>query len=305
VPELPEVEVVRAGLAPAITGATVASVTVFDERSLRRHPGPAEDFVDRLVGRSFTGAVRRGKFLWLPLACPGSSRFDPPGEAVVMHLGMSGQLLLRDRQTDDALTRVRIELNHPELGPLRLNFADQRIFGSMSIDELVPTGDGKAAGLGSDEPLIPTQVSHIARDPLDPAFGERLFLDRLAKRNTGIKRALLDQSLISGVGNIYADEALWAAKVHYDQPTSALTRPRARKVLAEVRAVLEKALGEGGTSFDAQYVNVNGASGYFSHSLNAYGRQGLPCPRCGRPIVREQFMNRGSHFCAFCQRIRP
>ena len=115
---------------------------------------------------------------------------------------------------------------------------------------------------------------------------------------------MLDQTLISGIGNIYADEALWAAKVHYDQPTATLSRPRAKLLLAEVRHVLEKALGEGGTSFDAQYKNVNGQSGYFEHSLNAYGRQGEPCPRCGRPIVREQFMNRGSHFCAFCQRVR-
>lgn len=294
-PELPEVEVVRAGLEPAVTGATVASVTVFDERSLRRHPGPAEDFIDRLVGRTFSGAVRRGKFLWLPMSAT---------QALVVHLGMSGQVLLRDTETDDALTRIRIDLTHPEHGDLRLNFVDQRIFGSMSIDDLEPTSDGEPAGLGSDAPIIPSQVAHIARDPLDPAFDEKLFLDRLAKRNTGLKRALLDQSLISGIGNIYADEALWAAKVHYDQPTNTLSRPRARKVLAEVRAVLAKALAEGGTSFDAQYVNVNGASGYFSHSLNAYGRQGFPCPRCGRPIVREQFMNRGSHFCSFCQRIR-
>lgn len=321
-PELPEVEVVRAGLEPAVTNATVASVTVFDERSLRRHAGPAEDFIDRLVGRTFSGAVRRGKFLWLPMSVPepvsvpelveGASVLRPStssgneeaAHALVVHLGMSGQVLLRDTETDDALTRIRINLAHPEHGDLRLNFVDQRIFGSMSIDDLEPTSDGRPAGLGSDAPFIPSQVAHIARDPLDPAFDEKLFLDRLAKRNTGLKRALLDQSLISGIGNIYADEALWAAKVHYDQPTSTLSRPRARKVLAEVRAVLSKALVEGGTSFDAQYVNVNGASGYFSHSLNAYGRQGFPCPRCGRPIVREQFMNRGSHFCSFCQRIR-
>ena len=146
-------------------------------------------------------------------------------------------------------------------------------------------------------------MSHIARDPLDPQFDDALFLRRLAARRTGIKRALLDQSLVSGIGNIYADEALWAAKVHYDQPTDRLSRSRAMRLLAEVRAVLIKALAEGGTSFDAQYVNVNGASGYFSHSLNAYGQQGKPCPRCGRPIVREQFMNRGSHFCRFCQRV--
>jgi formamidopyrimidine-DNA glycosylase len=167
----------------------------------------------------------------------------------------------------------------------------------MALDGLVESGD--VAG-----DLVPSQVRHIARDPMDPNFNDALFFARLAKRNTGIKRALLDQTLISGVGNIYADEALWASRIHYDQPTGALSRPRAKTLLAEVRLVLGKALAEGGTSFDAQYLNVNGESGYFSHSLNAYGQQGEPCPRCGRMIVREQFMNRGSHFCPYCQRVR-
>lgn len=349
-PELPEVEVVRAGLEPAVTGATVRSVTVFDGRSLRRHDGPSEDFVDRLTGRAITGAVRRGKFLWLPLsarpdpaalaaataaaaaaaaaavaAAPKtqeirhetapsrphaavgeeSPAFSVGAEALVVHLGMSGQVLLRDvGQPDDALLRIRLDLDHDRLGPLRVDFVDQRIFGSMAIDDLVRTPDGRPGGFGDEAALVPRQVSHIARDPLDPAFSDAQFFAALAKRKTGIKRALLDQALISGVGNIYADESLWAARIHYDQPTATLSRTRARTLLAEVRLVLGKALAEGGTSFDAQYVNVNGASGYFSHSLNAYGRQGEECPRCGRPIVRESFMNRNSHLCAFCQRLR-
>jgi formamidopyrimidine-DNA glycosylase len=267
VPELPEVEVVRAGLEPAVVGAVVTSVAVLDERSLKRHDGPAEDFIARLTGRTFLAPRRRGKFLWIPLA------------------------------PADPLTRIRIEIAHPDHGLLRVAFVDQRIFGSMAIDQLVETPD--VAG-----DTVPTQVAHIARDPLDPAFDDRRFLASLARRNTGIKRALLDQTLISGVGNIYADESLWAARVHYDQPTSTLSRARATTLLAEVRLVLGRALAEGGTSFDAQYVNVNGASGYFSHSLNAYGQQGRGCPRCGRTIVRERFMNRGSHLCTFCQRIR-
>lgn len=287
-PELPEVEVVRAGLEPAVTGATVSSVVVFDTRSLRRHDGPAEDFVDRLTDRELGVPERRGKFLWIPL--------DGGDQALVTHLGMSGQVLLRDRGTDDARTRIRIDLDAP-LGPLRLNFVDQRIFGSMAIDTLVPTSD-------HPEQLVPTAVAHIARDPLDPRFDDARFLDTLARRRTTIKRALLDQTLISGIGNIYADESLWAAKVHYDQPTGTLSRPRARRLLAEVRLVLGRALTEGGTSFDAQYLNVNGQSGYFSRSLAAYGRQGEPCPRCGRPVVRESFMNRGSHFCPHCQKVR-
>ena len=190
-----------------------------------------------------------------------------------------------------------VALEHPRHGRVRVDFVDQRIFGSMAIDELVETADVPGE-------TVPSQVAHIARDPLDPRFDDAKFFASLARRNTGIKRALLDQTLISGVGNIYADEALWAARIHYDQPTGSLSRPRAKTLLAEVRLVLGKALAEGGTSFDAQYLNVNGESGYFSHSLNAYGQQGLPCPRCGRPIVREQFMNRGSHFCPWCQRVR-
>ena len=313
-PELPEVEVVRAGLEPAVTGATVTRVEVLDERSLRRHDGPAEDFVQRLTGATLGVPERRGKFLWVPVVSPelpppsagnaGAGQLesaDSPEkthEALVIHLGMSGQVLLREQAAErDRLTRVVLEVRHPEHGQLRIDFVDQRIFGSMALDRLVPTPD-------DPEQRVPSQVAHIARDPMDPRFDDRAFLTALARKQTTIKRALLDQTLISGVGNIYADESLWAARVHYDQPTATLSRARATTLLAEVRVVLGQALAEGGTSFDAQYVNVNGASGYFSHSLNAYGKQGEPCPRCGRPIVRESFMNRGSHFCAFCQRVR-
>ena len=296
-PELPEVEVVRSGLEPAVTGATITSVTVHDNRSLRRHLGPPETFAEALVGRTFRSAVRRGKFLWLPL--------EGEPSALVTHLGMSGQVLLRAADApDDRLLRIRIGLDSPEHGPLAVAFVDQRIFGSMSINPLIPTLDGKAAGLGDDSPLIPIQVAHIARDPLDPAFDERRFFAALGRKNSGIKRALLDQTLISGIGNIYADESLWAAKIHFDQPANELSRAKSKLLLAEIRLVLNKALAEGGTSFDAQYVNVNGASGYFSHSLNAYGQHGKACARCGRPIARESFMNRNSHYCPFCQRIR-
>jgi formamidopyrimidine-DNA glycosylase len=289
-PELPEVEVVRHGLEPAVTGATVTRVEVLDSRSLRRHEGPAEDFVDRLTGARFLVPQRRGKFLWIPI--------DGAAEALVVHLGMSGQVLLRDPGAErDRLTRIVLDVDRPGHGPVRVDFVDQRIFGSMALDVLVPARD-------HPEQLVPSQVSHIARDPVDPLFDDALFLRRLAAKDTGIKRALLDQTLVSGIGNIYADEALWAARIHYDQPTRALSRPRAKTLLAEVRLVLGRALVEGGTSFSSTYVNVNGASGYFSHSLNAYGQHGTPCPRCGRPIVREDFMNRGSHFCPFCQRIR-
>ncbi|HEV7811396.1 MAG TPA: bifunctional DNA-formamidopyrimidine glycosylase/DNA-(apurinic or apyrimidinic site) lyase [Leifsonia sp.] len=301
-PELPEVEVVRAGLAPAVTGATVLGVEVFEPRSLRRHDPLAGVFEALVVGRVMATPVRRGKFLWIPL--------DGTREAIVAHLGMSGQILVREPgAVENGLLRIRLHIETSPSAPggrreLWVHFVDQRIFGSMAVDALVPTADGAAGGFGTDEPLLPTQVSHIARDPLDPAFDVAGFARVLGRKKTGIKRALLDQTLISGIGNIYADEALWAAKLHYAQPTGSLSRARIRTLLNEVRLVLAKALAEGGTSFDAQYVNVNGASGYFSHSLNVYGQEGKPCPRCGTPIVREQFMNRSSHFCPHCQRLR-
>ncbi|UIP58912.1 bifunctional DNA-formamidopyrimidine glycosylase/DNA-(apurinic or apyrimidinic site) lyase [Agromyces marinus] len=301
-PELPEVEVVRAGLAPAVTGAHVAGVEVLDARSLKRHDAASGDFEALLTGERIEAAVRRGKFLWMPLT---------GGAALVGHLGMSGQLLLRtsDHPGDDRHARIRLHLEHPEHGELRVDFVDQRIFGSMAIDRLVPTADGRVAGYSADVTgrwarSIPSQVAHIARDPLDPAFDDDTFAAALARRATGIKRVLLDQGVMSGIGNIYADEALWAVRMHGEQPASSLGRRRVRELQAAVREVLRKALAEGGTSFDAQYVNVNGASGYFAHSLNAYGRTGSPCPRCGTPIVREAFMNRSSHRCPRCQRMR-
>ncbi|HRP99408.1 MAG TPA: bifunctional DNA-formamidopyrimidine glycosylase/DNA-(apurinic or apyrimidinic site) lyase [Terrimesophilobacter sp.] len=288
-PELPEVEVVRLGIAASVTGATVTAVDVTEPRSLRRHPGPPEDFIARLEGSVLAAPERRGKFLWLPLE-------GGTPEALVVHLGMSGQVLLREAGVADARTRIRIDVEGAA-GRFRLNFVDQRIFGSMAIDELAVTADAPGG-------LVPASVAHIARDPLDPRFDERRFFTRLATKRTGIKRALLDQTLMSGVGNIYADEALWIARIHYDQPADTLSRAKAKALLVAVRGVFAKALAEGGTSFDAQYVNVNGESGYFAHSLNAYGQHGKPCPRCGTAMVRESWMNRNSHFCPRCQRLR-
>ncbi|UPL17855.1 bifunctional DNA-formamidopyrimidine glycosylase/DNA-(apurinic or apyrimidinic site) lyase [Microbacterium aurugineum] len=286
-PELPEVEVVRAGLAPAAVGSLITSVSVFDERALTRHSAGAEDFVARLERRRFAAASRRGKFLWLPL--------DDDDSALIAHLGMSGQMLLRAPEaTAERHERVRIGIEHPEHGELAIVFADQRTFGSLAVDALVDDGGSR----------IPTQVVHIARDPLDSRFDDDAFRAALARRGSAIKRVLLDQGVVSGIGNIYADESLWAARIHPETPAARLSTPSVRRLLAEVRSVLEKALAEGGTSFDAQYVNVNGQAGYFAHSLNAYGRQGEPCARCGTSIRRVSFMNRSSHFCPSCQRRR-
>ncbi len=283
-PELPEVEVVRAGLEPAMVGASIVSVTVFDPRSLKRHDARRGDFVGMLTGARVVSAQRRGKFMWFEL---------DSGDALVTHLGMSGQVLLRsaDAPTDRHL-RIQFVVRRAGASDVLVNFVDQRIFGSMAVDELVEVNGRR----------VPSQVAHIAPDPLEPTFDDDAFISRLRKKNTGVKRALLDQTLISGVGNIYADESLWASEIHFNKPGVKLSRAEAVTLLAEVRAVLNKALGEGGTSFDAQYLNVNGEAGYFAHSLNAYGQQGKPCPRCGTAITRVSFMNRGSHFCPTCQR---
>ena len=316
-PELPEVEVVRAGLEPAVTGARVLHVDVVDDRALTRHDGPAEDFAERLTGRTIAAAVRRGKFMWFPLVSDGSDGGARP-EALVAHLGMSGQILLGRGREAAKHRRILIDVQpggtardgSPEV-PVELEFVDQRTFGSMAIDTMVPTIDGAPAGsagaVDSREPdavwrrAIPTQVSHIARDPLDPAFDDDRFVAMTRKRSSGIKRVLLDQGVVSGIGNIYADESLWAAKLHFDRPADRLPRADLHRLLAEVRSVLGRALEDGGTSFDAQYVNVNGQSGYFSQRLAVYGQQGKPCPRCGTTVVREAFMNRSSHRCPVCQ----
>ncbi len=288
-PELPEVETVRAGLQRWVAGRTVASVEIRHPRSVRRHlPGPA-DLAERLVGARVEAACRRGKYLWLPL----SKGADGPAECLIAHLGMSGQLLVQPPGSpDEKHLHVRIGFTD---GGRELRFVDQRTFGGVLLDALVPAPDG----VGD---TVPAQVAHIARDPIDPAFDDALFRLRLRRRDSAIKRALLDQTLVSGIGNIYADESLWRAGLHGERQATTLTRAQATDLLGHVRDVLGEALKVGGTSFDALYVNVNGQSGYFDRSLNVYGREGEPCPRCGAPIRRAAFMNRSSFFCPACQR---
>jgi formamidopyrimidine-DNA glycosylase len=315
-PELPEVEVVRRGLVSWVRGRTITSVDVQDPRSLRRHALGPEDFAGNLEGARVLDVVRRGKFLWMPLAdTPGdpAPQNRAPGEtapavALMAHLGMSGQLLMQDaRVPDEKHLKVRLRLSAAGDMPEQLRFVDQRIFGGLFLTSLIPTDDGGPGGLAETPlPLIAEEASHIARDPLDPHFSFDAFYRRLRARRTGLKRALLDQGLVSGIGNIYADEALWKAQLHYARPTDTLRRAEALRVLDAARDVMTDALAAGGTSFDSLYVNVNGASGYFERSLNAYGREGLPCRRCaaaGRVsrLLREQFMNRSSYTCPVCQ----
>jgi len=300
VPELPEVEVVRRGVETHVVGRTVARAVVHHPRAVRRHQPGAADLTSRLAGRQVTAARRRGKYLWLDLndrplgpSAPSAGP-EPAAEALVVHLGMSGQLLV---QPEDAPgeKHLRVSLTFADGDP-QLRFVDQRTFGGMALEALVPSADDP---WGHD--TVPASVAHIARDPLDPAYDVERVVTRLRGRRTELKRALLDQTVVSGIGNIYADEALWRARLNGRRPTETLTRPAARRVLACAAEVMTEALGQGGTSFDALYVNVNGASGYFDRSLAAYGQAGRPCPRCGTPIRREAFMNRSSFFCPHCQ----
>lgn len=279
-PELPEVEVVRAGLERHVVDSTIESVEVLHPRPVRRDHRGSTGFVAALAGQRISAVRRRGKYFWLALA---------NGDALLGHLGMSGQMLLHEPGApDERHLRVRFGLRTPAGTPLEMRFVDQRMFGGLVV----------SAG-GAD---LPTEIAHIARDPIDPEFDDDEFVRRARRRTSAIKRLLLDQGLISGVGNIYADEALWRARLHGERPGDRLTGPVLRGLLGHVRDVMGEALAQGGTSFDALYVNVNGESGYFDRSLDAYGQEGEPCRRCGTPIRRVAFMNRSSFFCPRCQR---
>jgi formamidopyrimidine-DNA glycosylase len=279
-PELPEVETVRRGLAAWVVGRKLAAVQVRHPRAVRRHPAGATDFAAALAGLTVAGVRRRGKYLWLPLEYA-----DGPADALLCHLGMSGQLLLRRAGTPDE-THLRVRFEFADGDP-QLRFVDQRTFGGMALS------------VGGAE--LPAEIAHIARDPMDELFDDERFVAALRRRRVAVKTALLDQSLISGVGNIYADEALWRAGLHGRRRCDRLTRPAVRRLLAHVRDVLAEAIRAGGTSFDALYVNVNGDSGWFDRSLNVYGREGRPCRRCGAAIRREPYANRSSYSCPRCQ----
>ena len=279
-PELPEVEVVRAGLERHVVGATVEAVEVLHPRPVRRDLRGTTGFAAAVVGQRIEAVRRRGKYFWLALA---------NGDALLGHLGMSGQMLLHEPGAlDERHLRVRFGLRTAEGRPLEMRFVDQRMFGGLAV----------SAG-GAE---LPSEIVHIARDPIDPEFDDDEFVRRARRRTFAVKRLLLDQGLVSGVGNIYADEALWRAKLHGERSGDRLTGPALRGLLGHVRDVMGAALAQGGTSFDALYVNVNGESGYFDRSLDAYGREGEPCRRCGTPIRRVAFMNRSSFFCPTCQR---
>jgi formamidopyrimidine-DNA glycosylase len=290
-PELPEVEVVRRGLAKHVVGRRIRSASLTGQRVARRHVAGPVDLADRLRDNLVRAAERRGKYLWLTLEPP-----DEHLQALIIHLGMSGQLLV------EPATAPREKHLHATVdfdNDPQLRFVDQRTFGGMALADLVPDVTGAAR---TPRPYgVPATITHIAPDPLEDAFDQQAVVRRMKARHSGIKRALLDQGLVSGIGNIYADEALWRAPVHGEREASLLTKPTLSRVLDHARQVMTEALAAGGTSFDALYVDVNGASGYFSRRLDVYGREGEPCERCGTPLRREQFMNRSSYSCPRCQ----
>lgn len=288
-PELPEVEVVRRGVHAAFVGRTLSRVDVRHERAVRRHAGGPADFGARLVGRRITDTGRRGKYLWLNL---------DDGAALVLHLGMSGQLRATDGVlgVDHCAKHLRIRFGFTN-GDRFLDFVDQRTFGSSFVTAQMPAAS------------IPTELRQLAPDPLDVRFDAAAVARRIASSRSEVKRQLLDQTRVSGIGNIYADESLWRARVHWATPGVALPSDQIQQMLIAAADVMREAIAAGGTSFDALYVDLNGARGDFSRQLDAYGRAGLPCRRCGTAIVRERFAGRSSFRCPNCQvqapRVQP
>lgn len=294
-PELPEVEVVRRGLAEALMAHPLPQVTqvqLHHPRATRRHRDGAESFRLELLGTQLTMPSRRGKYLWIPLA--GQDR------ALTIHLGMSGQLRLGEPGvTPDGAVARHVRAVLMTTGP-SLWFIDQRTFGSLAVEELVPAPDA-----AHSMERVPLASAHIARDPLDPAFDLAATAKRMRRSTRGIKHVLLDQQLVSGIGNIYADEALWRAQLHFSQPSHTLTQHQGELLLQQAQDVMRQALAAGGTSFDPAYVNIDGQPGYFERSLAVYGRVDQPCDRCGTQIRRDKWANRSSFSCPVCQRAAP
>ena len=291
-PELPEVESVRRGVdewtaGTTITGAEVADPRILGTTSQRRiDPSAVSGFVSAVTGAHILGAERRGKFMWLSL---GEGTASSAELGILVHLGMSGQLRIHTPGEEiHRHTRAILHLDSER----ELRFVDQRIFGHIGVQPLVH-GYGR---------LVPASAVHIAVDPLEPAFDPERVVAELAKKRTAIKAALLDQTLISGIGNIYADEALFRAGVHPLAVPARTRKSRLVEVLESATKVMSDALAVGGTSFDALYVNVNGESGYFDRALLVYGRGGQECVRCGTEIVKITVGGRGTHFCPNCQK---
>lgn len=288
-PELPEVETIRLGLVERVLGRTVEDVVVHSGRAVRKLADIAT-LVDLVAGGTVREIARRGKFLWLVL--------DDAPDALVLHLGMSGQLLFHTSPPPELPRHTAVSLR---LDRGLLLFVDQRTFGYVHPSPLLPTDDGLPAGAGTSRPELPALAAHIARDPLDPHLDVPAVVARMGRTSSAVKRVLLDQRFVSGIGNIYADETLWHARIHPATPANLLPPDARERIVRTAAEVMGAAVLAGGTSFDALYVNAMGESGYFARELRAYGRTGTPCARCATPLVREVIGGRSTHRCPRCQ----
>ncbi len=274
-PELPEVEVTRRGIAAPLMGARVTAARL--GKPLRWPLGlPVQDLVGATVGL----AQRRGKYIWLPLQRPGAE-----SGGLLLHLGMSGSLALL-AEPPPAGPHDHFDLV-TDCGTLRLN--DPRRFGAVLWSDSLT--DLPAAKL----------LARLGAEPFDPAFTPSLFHAALQARRAPIKAVLLAGDVVVGAGNIYACEALFQAGIHPALRADRISRPRAHRLLAAVRATLGRALDLGGSTL-RDFTDVHGASGAYQAQAGVYGRAGQPCLQCGAPVRRVVQAQRSTYFCAVCQR---
>ncbi len=265
-PELPEVETIKNELAPHVVGRQVTGVTLLWEKIVRQ-PSVSE-FLSRLIGQKITGLERRGKYLLFALSS---------GEWLVIHLKMSGSLLLES--FDDRFMRAVIHLD----GGVNIYFRDPRKFGAMWL-----VGDRNSI------------IGRIGPEPLEAGFTPDVLAERLRNRVAPIKAVLLDQNRIAGIGNMYADEALFASGIHPLRAAGSLSVDEVKKLHRAIRQVLEAAIGNKGASV-LNYFRPGGELGTAHFEFKVAHRGGKPCPRCGTTIQRIPIRNRGSYFCPKCQ----
>jgi formamidopyrimidine-DNA glycosylase len=283
-PELPEVETVARDLRPRIVGATIVGARCTWPRTLRTHT--PEAFADAVAGRQVEGVGRRAKLVVVELS--GDA-------ALTIHLKMTGQLFVVPAETpEDPYVRLVLELADGR----EIRFRDIRKFGRIGLYGRDPVSGELVAELGGS-----AVFAAFGPEPLDPAFTVRDFRRSLRRRKGRLKPLLLDQSFLAGVGNIYADEALWAARLHPLRTARTLRPADERHLYDAVRTVLTEAVARRGSSID-DYTAPDG-DGSMQEHLQVYQRTGEPCPRCGRPIKRIVVGARSTHFCSWCQRLSP
>jgi formamidopyrimidine-DNA glycosylase len=277
-PELPEVEVVRRDLEREVVGKKVKAVDVDGMRSVRRHHN-RKQFAARLVGKKIVGVERRGKYLLCKL---------DDDDVLVIHLGMSGQLLRAKTARDATVKHTHVVITFTQGGQLR--FVDPRTFGEMFVTEL-----------DNVDKQVP-ELAHLGIDPLETAMSWEHFGALLAQRHGKLKPLLMDQKFLAGIGNIYSDEILWGAGLRWDRMSDSLTAQEVRRLYRSMMETLQDAVKYRGSSLaDEQYVDLFGQPGEYQHHHNVYAREGEACPRCRHTIVRERVSGRSTFYCAACQ----